>query len=235
MDKKPFFVIAIFFIIGIILGRFLQNHISLIQAFWVAIFFIIGTIIFAIRSRRAGLNLPYGICASKKAHIFLFLSIISAGSLLYLNSNIFPSNHISNFLGKDKVKADIIGTIKGPAEARGVYYGKVRSRYVFEIESMRLQGDKVTRTQGHKDTRTQETAWLKVNGLALIRIQTEKDYQYGDRLLVRGTIKNPKSKYYQIPNKSQIQNPKIRRICCCGDYKAGDDAGRRRGGCKSER
>ena len=211
MDKKPFFVIAIFFIIGIILGRFLQNHISLIQAFWVAIFFIIGTIIFAIRSRRAGLNLPYGIGASKIAHIFLFLSIISAGSLLYLNSNIFPSNHISNFLGKDKVKADIIGTIKGPAEARGVYYGKVRSRYVFEIESMRLQGDKVTRTQGHKDTRTQETAWLKVNGLALIRIQTEKDYQYGDRLLVRGTIKNPKSKYYQIPNKSQIQNPKSQK------------------------
>ena len=135
----------------------------------------------------------------RAAHAFLFLSIISLGSLLYLNSNIFPPNHISHFLGKDKVKAEITGTIKSPAEARGVYYGKVRSRYIFEIETMRLQGDKVTRSQGHKDTRTQghkdtetqENSWLSVQGLALIRIQTEKDYQYGDRLMVKGTIKRP--------------------------------------------
>ena len=75
----------------------------------------------------------------------IFLSIISLGSLLYLNSNIFPPNHISYFLVKDKVKAEIIGTIKSPAEARGVYYGKVSSRYVFEIEAVRLQSDKVTK------------------------------------------------------------------------------------------
>ena len=132
-------------------------------------------------------------------HIFLFLSITSLGTLLYLNSNIFPSKHISHFLGKDKVKAEIIGIIKSPAEARGVYYGKVRSRYIFEIETMRLQSDKVTRSQRHKpvpsavegDTKTQENPWIDIHGLALVRIQTEKDYQYGDRLMVKGTIKRP--------------------------------------------
>ena len=30
-----------------------------------------------------------------------------------------------------------------------------------------------------------------MTGLALIRIQTEKDYQYGDRLLIKGVIKRP--------------------------------------------
>jgi competence protein ComEC len=51
-----------------------------------------------------------------------------------------------------------------------VYYGKVNSRYVFEAESI---------------------SGLKITGLALIRIQAEKDYEYGDRLLVKGTIKRP--------------------------------------------
>lgn len=156
MNKSPFAIVSIFFIIGILLGKFLSGHISLIQVFCASLFFIIATIIF--------------IRFSKIAHIFLFLSIISLGALLYLNSNIFPSNHISQFLGKDKIKAEITGVIKGPAEARGVYYGKVSSRYIFELEN--INGSEVT-------------------GLALVRIQTEKDYQYGDRLLVKGMIRKP--------------------------------------------
>ena len=156
MDKRPLAVIAVFFIIGIVLGRFFQDHIRLIQVFYAAISFIIATII-CVRFSRI-------------AHTFLFLSIISLGSLLYLNSNIFPPNHISHFLGRDKIKAEIIGVIKSPAEARNVYYGKVNSRYVFELED--INGSEVA-------------------GLALIRIQTEKDYQYGDRLRVKGTIKRP--------------------------------------------
>ncbi|MCX5692133.1 MAG: ComEC/Rec2 family competence protein, partial [Candidatus Omnitrophica bacterium] len=124
---------------------------------------------------------------------FLFLSIISLGSLLYLNSNIFPSNHISHFLGKDKVKAEIIGIIKSPAEARGVYYGKVSSRYVFEIEAIRAQGFRLEI----------EGEWQKIDGLALIRIQTEKDYQYGDRLIVKGTIKKPFESVIATPSKAR--------------------------------
>ncbi len=173
MNKSPLAIVSIFFIIGIILGKFLSGHISLIQAFYVVLFFVIATIIF--------------VRFSKLSHTFLFLSIISIGSLLYLNSNIFPPDHVSHFLGKDKLKAEIIGTIKSPAEARGVYYGKVSSRYVFEVEQiLNLSRSAIGQTS--------EEVRQKVGGLALIKIKTEKDYQYGDRLVVKGTIKRPETK-----------------------------------------
>ena len=175
MHKRPLAVIVIFFIIGILLGEFFQSYITLIQVFCAFLFFLFFTITFTF-TRKIWVS-----------YIFLFLSIISVGALLYLNSNIFPPNHVSHFLGKDKVKAEIIGVIKSPAEARGIYYGKISSRYIFEIESI--------------DN-------LKINGLALIRIQTEKDYQYGDRLLVKGSIRNPK---FEIRNPKQIQNPKSQK------------------------
>jgi len=224
MHKRPLAVISVFFIVGIVLGRFMPDTVTLSHVFVGTLIFIALTLIFTltltlshlwerglfwVRSRGGFETRPYdsenGTRSSLIArfrvllHIFLFLSITSLGTLLYLNSNIFPSKHISHFLGKDKVKAEIIGIIKSPAEARGVYYGKVRSRYIFEIETMRLQSDKVTRSQRHKpvpsavegDTKTQENPWIDIHGLALVRIQTEKDYQYGDRLMVKGTIKRP--------------------------------------------
>ena len=40
--------------------------------------------------------------------------------------------------------------------------------------------------------------WIKVKGLALIRLQTEKDYGYGDRLLVKGTIRKPQIRRLQV-------------------------------------
>ena len=183
MDKRPLAVISVFFIIGIVLGRFLPDSVKLFHIFVVTLILILSTVIF--------------LKFLKISKIFLFLSITSLGALLYLNSNIFSPNHISHtfapiaigaqysaqrtpsfssgglhFLGKDKVKAEIIGIIRSPAEARGVYYGKVSSRYLFEVETIEVNGER-----------------FAVNGLSQIRIQTEKDYQYGDRLLVKGTIK----------------------------------------------
>ena len=173
MDKRPLAVISVFFIIGIILGRFMPESVGLSDVFVVTlILIVISFILSMLDSRFRGNDKDEDISgdAGKIAHVFLFLSIISLGAFLYLNSNIFPPNHISHFLGRDKLKAEITGVIKSPAEARGIYYGKVRSRYAFETESI--------------DN-------LKITGLALIRIQTEKDYQYGDRLLIKGVIKRP--------------------------------------------
>ena len=173
MDKRPLAVISVFFIIGIILGRFMPESVGLSDVFVVTlILIVISFILSMLDSRFRGNDKDEDISgdAGKIVHVFLFLSIISLGAFLYLNSNIFPPNHISHFLGRDKLKAEITGVIKSPAEARGIYYGKVRSRYAFETESI--------------DN-------LKITGLALIRIQTEKDYQYGDRLLIKGVIKRP--------------------------------------------
>jgi len=178
MDKRPLAIVALFYIIGIVLGSFLPDSVTLFHVFIVTLILI--TISFILSMNASSGEIASSPSASrndrggKVAHIFLFLSIVSLGTLLYLNSNIFPPDHISHFLGKDKVKAEIIGIIKSPAEARGVYYGKVNSRYIFELEGLEVSG---TRYQ--------------VSGLTLIKIQTEKDYQYGDRLLVKGTIKRP--------------------------------------------
>ena len=156
MNKKPFAAICIFFITGIFLAERFQNLLKFTHVFIATLIFVLAAVLF--------------LKFLKISKIFLFLSIVSLGALLYLNSNIFPDRHVSYFLGKERVKAEITGTIKSPAEARGVYFGKVVSRYIFELESI--------------DN-------LKISGLALIRIQTEKDYQYGDRLLVKGAIKRP--------------------------------------------
>ena len=154
MHKRPLAVIAIFFIIGIVLDRFLPDGTTLFQVFITTLTLI--TISFILSRISSGEiasspSAPRNDNGRKAAHTFLFLSIISVGALLYLNSNIFPPNHISHFLGRDKLKAEITGVIKSPAEAREVYYGKVNSRYVFEVES--ING-------------------LKMTGLALARIQT---------------------------------------------------------------
>ncbi|MFH1854422.1 MAG: ComEC/Rec2 family competence protein, partial [Candidatus Omnitrophota bacterium] len=94
---------------------------------------------------------------------------------LYLNSNIWPDNHISHFLGEERLKTSVVGIIKSPALTRKPYYGKINSTYLFEIEEIKAEED----------------LWSNVQGLSQIRIQTEKDYQYGDRLLVNGTIRKP--------------------------------------------
>jgi hypothetical protein len=202
MDKRPLGVISVFFIIGIVLGRFLPDSVTLFNVFIVTLILLTLTLALSHKWERG-------------AHGFLFLSIISLGSLLYLNSNIFPPNHISHtfapiaigaqysaqrtpsfssgglhFLGKDKIKAEITGVIKRPAEARGVYYGKVRSRYVFEVEAIKEHSAERIEHSG----KAEKNGWVKVKGLALVKIQTEKDYQYGDRLLVKGTIKKPGSR-----------------------------------------
>ena len=211
MHKRPLAVIAVFFILGIILGRFLPDSVRLFHAFVVTLILITISFILSMkafsgeigrtqlssalprtfRPRSLRSFAPRNDKGRKTVHVFLFLSIISLGALLYLNSNIFPPNHISYFLEKDKLKAEIIGVIKSPAEARGVYYGKIRSRYVFEVETIEVNGERFT-----------------VSELTLVRMQTEKDYQYGDRLMVKGTIRNPESKNQ---NPKQIQNPKFQK------------------------
>ena len=162
MNKRPLVVICIFFILGIILTRFLSDSVRFLHIFIGTLIFIVLSFIFS----------RY----QKISNIFLLLSITSFASLLYINSNIFPKGHISHFLGEEKLKTDIVGIIKSPALTRKPYYGKINSTYLFEVEGMKDNDE-----------------WLELQGLAQIRIQTEKDYEYGDRLMVRGTIRRPYS------------------------------------------
>ncbi|MHC4122166.1 MAG: ComEC/Rec2 family competence protein [Planctomycetota bacterium] len=160
MNKRPLAVIAVFFIFGIVLARFLPDSVGFFHIFIVTLVFILASFIFS----------RY----QKISSTLLLFSITSFAALLYVNSNIFPANHISHYLGEEKLKTSIIGVIKSPALKRGPYYGKINSIYLFEIE-------------GIKDN----DEWPGVKGLAQIRIQTEKNYGYGNRLLVTGTVRKP--------------------------------------------
>jgi len=115
----------------------------------------------------------------KISNILLLLSITSFASLLYINSHIYSNNHISHFLAEEKLKTSIAGVIKSPVLTRKPYYGKINSTYLFEIEGVKVNEE-----------------WLGLEGLAQIRLQTEKDYAYGDRLLVKGTVRRPRNDNY---------------------------------------
>ena len=160
MHKRPLAVIAVFFMLGIVLSKFLPDSLGFPHIFTVTLIFIALTLTLSHKW--------------EKGNIFLLLSVTSFAALLYVNSNTFPNNHISHFLGEEKLKTNIVGIIRSPVLTRKPYYGKINSTYLFEIE-------------GVKDN----DEWAGVKGLAQIRMQTEKDYVYGDRLLVNGTIKRP--------------------------------------------
>ena len=183
MHKRPLFVGAIFFIVGIVLGRYLLDgvkfaHILIVTAIFIISSFLVGADLRVRPKNTDGSNGPTHRSAptvrQKIANILLLLSVIFFATLLYINSNIFPNNHISHFLGEERLKTDIVGIIRSPALTRKPYYGKINSTYLFEVESIEDGGE-----------------WFNVKGLSQIRIQTEKDYGYGDRLLVNGTIGKP--------------------------------------------
>ena len=77
MDKRPLGVISVFFIVGIVLGRFMPQSITLSHVFTVTLILITLTLTLSLKRERG----------YKAAHVFLFLSIISLGSLLGLLRN----------------------------------------------------------------------------------------------------------------------------------------------------
>ena len=141
MDKRPLAVIAIFFIFGIVLARFLPGSVKFSHIFTVTLILILSSLFLTLtRCRcRPGLNLAYsGWVAGREklANIFLLLSITLFAVLLYINSNTFPNNHISHFLGEEKLKTTVVGVIKSPVLTRKPYYGKINSTYLFELEQI---------------------------------------------------------------------------------------------------
>ncbi|MFH1782507.1 MAG: ComEC/Rec2 family competence protein [Candidatus Omnitrophota bacterium] len=163
MNKRPISIIAILFMVGIILASIFFNPTDFVCLFFLTLTsFFISLLLF----RKRALS-----------EIFMLVSLIGVGSLFYINSNIFPNNHISNVLKEDTLKTYVVGVIKTPVLNRRPYFGKINSRYVFQIEAVKKEND-----------------WLEVGGRGYANIQTESSYDYGDRLLALASIKRPKSK-----------------------------------------
>ena len=173
MNKRPLAVIALFFILGIVLARYLPESVKFVHVLVGTSIFILFAFLFTTPGPGSGRP------GSGGGKVLLILSVISFAVLLYLNANTFPKNHITNFIGEEKIKTGIVGTIKSPALARRPYYGKIASTYLFDTEAIKRDGE-----------------WWKVKGVAQIRIQTEKDLAYGNRLVVKGTIMRPRNDSY---------------------------------------
>ncbi len=197
MNRRPLAIISILFIIGIVFAKFLPDSVIFFHVSAVILVFISLALTFSLKGR------------GNVANIFLLLAIVLFGTLAYLNSNQFSNTHISYFLEEETRKADIIGIIKTPALKRGPYFGKINSTYLFELEAIKRNGE-----------------WRRVKGVSQIRIQTEKDYAYGDRLLARGVIKRPRNDsyyraYLERQNIFAIINTKEHDIIILSqDYKA---------------
>ncbi len=160
MNKRPLFIIAIFFIIGIFASSLFFNSRLFIMLF------IINCLLAA-----SALFLD---AHKRLLSVALLLSVMCLGSIVYINSKILSNGNISNLLGNDPLKTKIIGVIRSPALGRKSYFGKINSRYLFEIESMNYKGK-----------------WLAAEGLGYIKIQTESSYKYGDKVSLYGKIRKP--------------------------------------------
>ena len=197
MNRRPLAIISILFILGIVFAKFLPDSVVFFHISAISLVLIALALTLSLKGR------------GNIANIFLLLAIVLFGALAHFNSNRFPNNYISYFLEEEPRKTDIVGIIKSPALARRPYYGKINSTYVFEMEAVKDSGE-----------------WWKVNGLTQIRIQTERDYVYGDRLLVRGTMKrlrddNYYRQYLERQNIFAIINTKEHDITILShDYKS---------------
>ena len=167
MNRRPLAIISILFILGIVFAKFLPDSVVFFHISAISLVLIFLALALSLKGR------------GNIANIFLLLAIVLFGALAHFNSNQFPNNHISSFLEEEPKKTDIVGIIKTPALKRGSYYGKINSTYLFAVEAIK-----------------EGSAWRKIKGLAQIRMQTEKDYRYGDRLVVRGTVRRPRNDNY---------------------------------------
>jgi len=173
VNKRPLAVIALFFILGIVLARYLPESVKFVHVLAGTCFFIFSAFLFTTPGPGSGRP------GSGSGKVLLILSVISFAVLLCINSNTFPKDHITNFVGEEKLKTSIVGTIKSPSLTRRPYYGKIASTYLFDTEAIKEVGE-----------------WWRVKGVTQIRIQTEKDLAYGDRLMVKGTIMRPRNDNY---------------------------------------
>jgi len=163
VDKRPFAVISIFFIIGIILGKFFPDIVRFHHIFITTSIFILASFVF-FRYERS-------------SNIFLFLSVTFFASLLYLNSNIHSNNHISHFLKEDSLKIEIVGVVKGPELTRRPYFGKISSSYLFEIEGIKID-NKWLNIKGLANISIQTEKPFKYSDKLLVKGTIRKSREY---------------------------------------------------------
>jgi competence protein ComEC len=116
------------------------------------------------------------ILRKKSKNVFLILLctlLFIAGALSYINFNTLPANDIYRFLDQPRQHVYIKGTVKTLPAYTWQRWGNRRCSFLLSIESYK-----------------KDDAWIKASGLSQLTINAnEKEYGYGDRILIYGDVK----------------------------------------------
>ncbi len=162
--KRPALYILIPFCLGIALsGPF---SIPILYSILAASFFVIISIFFS-GNRRV-------------SHAALFLAVFFTGVSIYLNSNILPADHLSNFIPSDEHNnVIVIGTVVDDPISSLTIYHTVRTSFTLKAERF-----------FPKD----EASWQRVSGFVRVDIFSKgvQPLSFGNELLLEGTISKPR-------------------------------------------
>jgi competence protein ComEC len=111
---------------------------------------------------------------SKNVFLILLCSLVFiTGALSYINFNTLPANDIYRFLDKPQQHAYIKGTVKTLPAYTWQRWGNRRCSFLLNVESYK-----------------KDNTWVKASGLSQLTINAnEKEYGYGDRILIYGDAK----------------------------------------------
>jgi competence protein ComEC len=172
MNAIPLFSIAITYITGIVLGRYINIGIGWIYGICLLIVFL-------------------SLAASRGKNYFLLLTALMIGWLFYtIDSHLFPANHISYLAG---YKGTIIGNIidhpqtyeVSPSD-RGIPYSNGRTRFTLEAKS--LVGIKTGLEPVPTSSKNKNTICGKVQ---VTLSWTDNNLKYGDKILLTGELQKP--------------------------------------------
>ncbi len=104
----------------------------------------------------------------------LAAAICCAGALHLKNSEIYPANHILNFLSHEPQKVHIRGKVATSPEVSRTFYHSKKTNFTFQTYDLRL-----------------EQTWQNVEGLIKVTLFGEREVQYGDELLLQGLLARP--------------------------------------------
>jgi competence protein ComEC len=202
LKNNPLATICIFFCLGIWTAKLV--HIPL--------FFVYVGCIACLLAALAGLKRAILFSVSLGAAIFL------AGFIHLQNSQTYPTHHISNFVSDEGQKVYLMGKVVSNPEVSRTYYGSPKAVFTFRARDLKfvtpviarlsdssaeaISKDEVTcpprEMQGRRASvapsglpRNDDNRWQAVQGLIKVTLYGERQLQYGDKLLLQGSLVRP--------------------------------------------
>lgn len=169
MKNSPLAIVAILFCLGICVTKYV--HIPLFWIYASCFLFLLAALV-----------------SLKKQFLFsvsLCLAVFLAGFLHFQNAQIYPANHISNFVTDEAQKVYVRGKAASNPEVSSTSYHSEKTTFTFQTGDLRIA-----------------EKWQSVTGLIKVAVYRKRGVtgqkkiaagavQYGDELLLQGTLTRP--------------------------------------------